>query len=223
MIETARLILRPWQDADRPAFAAINGDPQVGDWLGGAIDGAASDALMDRLSAEIAEQGFGFWAAERKADGAVVGMIGLRRPQDAPPAPCVEMGWRLAASAWGQGLATEGAAAALAWGFARLDVGEILAWTAASNLRSQAVMRRIGMAPDPARDFDHPKLPAGHPLLRHVVFAAKRPAPSQPVGAAFAVASSRFTISRSARNAGSACSRATKPAPSVRPASTSDG
>jgi RimJ/RimL family protein N-acetyltransferase len=175
MIETARLILRPWRDQDRAAFADINGDPRVGDWLGGVIDRAASDALMERLSAEIAEQGFGFWAAERKADGRLVGMVGLRRQTDAPPAPCLEMGWRLAAETWGQGLATEGAAAALRWGFANLSADEILAWTAASNLRSQAVMRRIGMAPDPARDFDHPKLADEHPLRRHVTFVATRP------------------------------------------------
>ena len=174
MIETPRLILRPWREADRAAFAGINGDPRVGDWLGGAIDRAASDALMDRLSAQIDEHGFGFWAAERKADGRLVGMIGLRRETKAPPAPCLEMGWRLGADAWGEGLATEGAAAALAWGFATLEADEILAWTAATNLRSQAVMRRIGMTPDPARDFDHPALAEDHPLRRHVVFAARR-------------------------------------------------
>ena len=102
-------------------------------------------------------------------------MIGLRRQADAPPAPCIEMGWRLAPGTWGQGLATEGAAAALAWGFANLDADEILAWTASGNTRSQSVMRRIGMRPDPSRDFDHPALAEGHPLRRHVVFVARRP------------------------------------------------
>ena len=85
------------------------------------------------------------------------------------------MTWRLAVDAQGQGLATEGAAAALAWGFANLPVGEILAWTGATNLASQAVMRRIGMAPDPSRDFDHPRLAPDHPLRRHVLFTARRP------------------------------------------------
>jgi RimJ/RimL family protein N-acetyltransferase len=84
------------------------------------------------------------------------------------------MGWRLAVGAQGQGLATEGARAALDWGFANLDVNEILAWTADSNVASQAVMRRIGMTPDPSRDFDHPRLAEDHPLRRHVVFAARR-------------------------------------------------
>ena len=177
MIETDRLILRNWRDEDREAFARINGDPRVGEWLGGAIDRAASDALVDRLREQIARDGFGFFAAERRPDGRLVGMIGIRAQTDAPPAPCLELGWRLAVEAQGEGLATEGARALLTWGFANRDAGEILAWTAATNLRSQAVMRRIGMAHDPARDFDHPALAGDHPLRRHVVFVATRPTP----------------------------------------------
>jgi RimJ/RimL family protein N-acetyltransferase len=175
MIETERLILRPWRDEDREAFAAINGDPQVGDWLGGPISREQSDALVDRVNAQIAADGFGFWAAERKADGRLVGMIGLRR-NPAPPAPIApELGWRLAPDVQGAGFATEGARAAMDWGFANLDADEILAWTAATNVRSQAVMRRIGMVHDPVRDFDHTALADGHPLRRHVVFVASRP------------------------------------------------
>jgi RimJ/RimL family protein N-acetyltransferase len=173
-IETERLILRPFREADRPAIAAINGDPRVNEWLGGPISREASDAFVDRVNAQIAAEGFGFYAAERKADGRLVGMIGIRR-NVGPPAPtAVEIGWRLDPGAQGSGLATEGARACLDWGFANLDVDEILAWTAAANLRSQAVMRRIGMIPDPARDFDHTGLPEGHPLRRHVVFVARR-------------------------------------------------
>lgn len=146
MIETARLILRPFRDADRDAFAAINGDPRVSDWLGGPIDRAASDAVVDRVNAHIAAYGYGFWAAERKADARLIGLIGLKPMEDdLPPAPAVEIGWRLAPDAWGQGFATEGGAAALDWGFARRVASEIIAITAAGNLRSQAVMRRIGM------------------------------------------------------------------------------
>jgi RimJ/RimL family protein N-acetyltransferase len=175
MIETDRLILRAFRDEDREAFAAINADPRVGEWLGGVRDRAATDELIDRINAGIAASGYDFWAAERKADGVLVGMIGLRRELHDPPAPCFEMGWRLAVDAQGQGLATEGARAVLDWGFANLEADEILAWTADTNVRSQAVMRRIGMTPDPARDFDHPRLAEDHPLRRHVVFAAKRP------------------------------------------------
>ena len=174
MIETERLLLRPFTDADREPFALINGDPRVSDWLGGPIDGAASDAGIARINGHIALNGFGFWAAELKAERRLVGMIGLKRmDSELPPAPAIEAGWRLAPSAWGQGLAAEGARAALDWGFRALGVEEIVAITAETNIRSQAVMRRIGMAPDPARDFDHPLLAAEHPLRRHVVFAAR--------------------------------------------------
>jgi RimJ/RimL family protein N-acetyltransferase len=175
VIETARLILRGYADADRDAFAALNGDPRVSDWLGGPIDRARSDGTMDSITAHIARHGFGFWAAERKADRRLVGMIGLQVVNAAlPPAPAIEMGWRLIPEVWGQGLASEGAAAALAWGFDHLPTDEIIAFTAQTNLASQGVMRRIGMTPQPERDFDHPRLAADHPLRRHVVYAAIR-------------------------------------------------
>ena len=177
MIETERLILRAFRDEDRAPFAALNADPRVAEWLGGPIDRAASDALVDRVNAHIAEHGFGFWAAERRSDGVLVGMIGLGvvKPEALPVGPAVEIGWRLIHDAWGGGYATEGASAALGWGFANLDVPEVIAFTGRTNLKSQAVMRRVGMTPDPARDFDHPRLAEDHPLRRHVVFAAKRP------------------------------------------------
>ena len=176
MIETDRLILRPWRADDHPSFAAINADPRVAEWLGGARTPAETTAMIARIEAHVAEHGYGFWAAERKADARLVGMIGLKFHQQSPPGPCVEMGWRLAYDCWGKGLATEGARAALAWGLAHIDVAEILAFTATVNRASRAVMERIGMVRDPARDFDHPDLPAGHPLRPHVIFAARRPA-----------------------------------------------
>lgn len=172
MIETGRLVLRPFTDADREPFAAINADPRVGEWLGGPIDRAASDATIASSNAQIAEHGHGFWAAERKADGRLIGMIGVRRmAPELPPAPAFEAGWRLAPDAWGQGFCAEGAAAALAWAFEHLDAREVIAITAVGNQRSRAVMRRIGMTEQPWREFDHPALTAGHPLRRHVVYA----------------------------------------------------
>ena len=175
MILTDRLVLRRWTDADRPAFAAINGDPRVHDWLGGPITAEASDALIDRINAGIDAQGFGLWAAERRADGRLAGMIGLSwvAAGDLPVGPCVEIGWRLHPDLWGQGLASEGAQAALDWGFGPGALTEIVAFTAETNLASQAVMRRIGMIPDPALDFDHPRLAPGHPLRRHVVWTVR--------------------------------------------------
>jgi RimJ/RimL family protein N-acetyltransferase len=176
MIETPRLILRNYTEDDREAFAALNGDPRVGDWLGGAIGRAASDAMMDRIVAHIAEHGWGLWAAERKDDGRLVGFTGLATVEegDLPVGPAVEIGWRLVPPVWGQGFATEGGRAALDWGLANLDTPEIVAFTAATNLKSRAVMARLGMTHDPARDFDHPRLAEDHPLRRHVVYAARR-------------------------------------------------
>lgn len=175
MIESERLILRPFRDGDRDAMAEVNCDPRVGEWLGGPFSREQSDGFVDRVMAQIAADGFGFYAAETKADGKLVGMIGIRRNVNGPAPQAIELGWRLAVAAQGTGLATEGAKACLDWGFANLDVPEILAWTASTNVRSQAVMRRIGMTPDPARHFVHTGLPEGHPLRPHVVFAAARP------------------------------------------------
>lgn len=175
MIETARLILRPFREADRDAFAALNGDPRVGDWLGGPIDRAASDAAIDRINRHIAEHGFGFWAAERGEDGVLIGMIGLKHMSPVlPVAPAIEAGWRLAPHAWGQGFAVEGAKAALAWGLANLASDEIIAITAVGNLPSRMVMARSGMVEQPQRSFDHPLLAPADPLRRHVVYSAQR-------------------------------------------------
>ena len=176
MIETPRLVLRRFREEDREPFAAINGDPRVSDWLGGPIDRAASDRTLDRINAEIDELGWGLWAAELKPDGRLIGFIGLA-PVEAgalPVGPAIEMGWRLSPDTWGQGLATEGAKAALDWAFEHIDAPEFIAFTAATNVKSQAVMRRIGMVADPSRDFDHPRLAPDHPLNRHVVYVARR-------------------------------------------------
>lgn len=174
MIETDRLILRAWRDADREPFAAINADPRIGYWLGGVRTRAESDEMVDRFNTHIEKHGYGPWALERKSDRAMVGMIGLHHLAEIP-GPAIEMAWRLSPDSQGAGLASEGSRAALAWGWANLHVVEIIAFTAQSNLRSQAVMHRIGMIPDPTRDFIHPRLPQGHLLASHVMFVAKRP------------------------------------------------
>ncbi|MDR3512965.1 MAG: GNAT family N-acetyltransferase [Caulobacteraceae bacterium] len=177
-IRTDRLVLRPWAEADRAAWMAMMADPEVTEWLGGPVTPDQAAAGFDRVRAHIDQHGFGLWAIERLADGAVIGAAGLLRiPADAahPLAGGVEIGWRLVRRAWGGGYASEAAAAALAWGLANLDAAEIVAFTAAGNARSQAVMRRIGLERDPGRDFDHPALAPGHPLRPHVVYVARRP------------------------------------------------
>ena len=173
MIETERLILRPYRDADRAPLAAMNGDPRVAEWLAGPLTSEASDALIDRLQAHIVEAGWGFWAAERRADGQVIGMVGLAPPgvEGIARGRAVELAWRLAFEAWGQGYAVEGAKAAFDWARDRLELDEVIAITAQTNLRSQAVMRRVGLELRLDRSFDHPRVPIGSPLRRHVLFA----------------------------------------------------
>ncbi|MFG0673312.1 GNAT family N-acetyltransferase [Delftia sp. WSY_7] len=169
-LRTPRLILRQWQAGDRQPFAALNADPQVMEHFPALLSSEQSDAMADRIQALIEERGWGFWAAEHLASGEFMGFIGLHTPAASLPfSPCVEIGWRLARPFWGQGLASEGARAALEHGFGALHLESIVSFTALSNMRSQAVMQRLGMERD-AHDFDHPEVPAGHALRRHCLY-----------------------------------------------------
>ncbi len=156
MIATVRLTLRPWREADRDSFAALNTDPEVARDLGGPLSRARSDAKFDRYRATFERLGFARWAIDDR-DGRFVGYAGLMPSPDGHAlGPHVEIGWRLMRSVWGQGYATEAAKAALADGFDRLRLEEVLAYTAADNPRSQAVMDRLGLRRDPSRDFSTP-------------------------------------------------------------------
>ena len=174
MIETARLILRPWRKADREPWAAINTNPEVSYWLGG-LDRAKSDAAVDRYVEQFQTAGFCRWALERRQDGALIGSTGIMPARNFVGEGAFEIGWRLARAAWGFGYATEAARAALADSFSRAGLEEIIAYTAKINARSQAVMERINMVRDPARDFEHTVLAKGDPLRPHVVYVARRP------------------------------------------------
>ena len=177
MLETERLILRRWRSADRAAFAAMNADAEVMRHFPKRLTPADSDAMMARIQDHFAEFGFGFGAVERKADRALIGMVGLAFARfDAPVCPAVEVGWRIGRAHWGQGYATEAARGWLARGFDALGLDEIVAFVIPANLASQAVTRRLGMRRDATRDFEHPALPAGHPLRPHWLFALRREA-----------------------------------------------
>lgn len=174
-LSTPRLILRPWRDEDADAFAAMFDDPAVMEFLLPAKDRAAIDAIIGRVRKHFDEHGFGWWAAELKATHAFIGFIGLSNiPFEAHFTPAVEVGWRLASAYWGQGYATEGAKASLDAGFAQLGLGEIVSLTVPANRRSWRVMQRIGMKRDPADDFDHPRVPDGSPMKRHVLYRISR-------------------------------------------------
>ena len=174
-LTTDRLLLRGFTDADREPFAALNADPRVMEHFPEPLTRERSDAFVDRIAAHWAEQGWGLWALERRDTGQFIGFTGLWPVGfDAPFEPRTEVGWRLAAEHWGHGFATEAARAALAFGFDVLGRAEIVSFTSRLNLRSQAVMRRIGMRHEPAWDFDHPSVPPGSPLRPHVTYRVGR-------------------------------------------------
>lgn len=172
---TERLVLRDWREQDKPSFAAINADPIVMEHFDSPLTREQSDEFVDRLSATLKECGMTFFAAEEKASGRFIGLIGLM-PVSAqlPMAPAVQLGWRLAADIWGQGLATEGARAALHAGFEDYGLERQLAFTTPRNKASRRVMEKIGLIRNVAADFDHPDLEPDHRLLRHVVYEIDR-------------------------------------------------
>lgn len=173
---TPRLLLRPWRHADLDPFAALNADPRVMEYLPDVLDRAASDDLASRIMDAVEREGWGLWAVDVAATGAFVGFTGLSRTTfEAAFTPAVEVGWRLAHHAWGHGYATEAAAAALGFAFDDLGLDEIVSFTSTGNHRSRAVMQRLGMTHDPLEDFDHPRLPAGHRLSRHVLYRLAAP------------------------------------------------
>jgi RimJ/RimL family protein N-acetyltransferase len=169
--------LRHWVAADRDPFAALNADPRVMEHFPSVLTREESDGRVDRIEAHFAEHGFGLWAVEIPGVTSFAGFVGLSTtPFDAHFTPCVEIGWRLAAPYWGRGYATEAARAALAFGFEELELDEIVSFTVPENVRSRRVMEKIGMRHDPAGDFDHPLLPEGHRIRRHVLYRIARAA-----------------------------------------------
>ncbi|HEY1492726.1 MAG TPA: GNAT family N-acetyltransferase [Steroidobacteraceae bacterium] len=174
-LDTARLKLRHWSPADLAPFAALNADPAVMEFMPARLSREASDAMAAAAQTHIEREGFGLWAVEVRGGAPFVGYVGLQRPSFAAPfTPCVEIGWRLMRIAWGHGYATEAARACLQHAFGMLALPEVLAFTVPANLRSRAVMQRLGMVLDPAGAFEHPRLPAGHALRHHLLYRLKR-------------------------------------------------
>ncbi len=171
IIQTDRLVLRQWDNADFEPFAALNADPRVMEYFPSTLSRQESDNLANRICTQLAEQGWGLWAVSVPGIANFIGFIGLARPSfDAHFTPAVEIGWRLAFDYWGKGYATEGAKTALAYGFETLNLGEIVSFTAVKNMRSRRIMEKIGLHHNSQDDFDHPKLAESHPLKRHVLY-----------------------------------------------------
>lgn len=174
-IRTERLLLRRWRTDDLAPFAVMNADPRVVEFFPSPLTRAESEALIARSEAHFDKNGFGPWAVEVPGIANCIGFIGLFTPRFvAHFTPCVEVGWRLAAEHWGRGYATEGARAAIQFGFENLKLEEIVAFTVPANIRSRRVMEKLGMTHTPADDFDHPDLPDNHPLRRHVLYRIAR-------------------------------------------------
>ncbi|SNY23262.1 GNAT family N-acetyltransferase [Paractinoplanes atraurantiacus] len=173
-LRTSRLILRQWRDDDLDAWAELNADPEVREFFPSVLTREQSRGSLEHFRAELAERGWGWWAVEAPDEGGLIGMAGLDPVDEEVPFHGTEAGWRLARKAWGKGYATEAASAVLEYGFTQLRLPEILAIAAAGNVRSHAVMRRLGMTHDPSDDFDDPTVPPG-PLRPSVVYRLRNP------------------------------------------------
>jgi RimJ/RimL family protein N-acetyltransferase len=174
-LNTERLVLRRWRERDREPYAALNADPMVMERLPATLTRAESDAMIDRIEADFEMRGHGLWAVEVRDGPGFIGFVGLSSPGfDAHFTPAVEVGWRLARAGWGHGYATEAARAAIADGFTRVGLDEIVSFTTRGHARSRAVMERLGMTHDPADDFGHPRFPEGHRLHDHVLYRLRR-------------------------------------------------
>jgi RimJ/RimL family protein N-acetyltransferase len=173
-LATPRLILRPWQDRDRAPFAAMNADPAVMTYFAAPMTPEESNAAIDRYILQLDRDGFTMLAAEHRETGDFAGVIGMQTMRDVVPnltQPAIEVGWRLALEHHGKGLATEGAQAVIDHAFTELHLPEIVAVTAKSNAASRRVMEKLNMTHRPDLDFDHPRIPAGHPHQRHAVYS----------------------------------------------------
>lgn len=169
-LRTARLLLRQWRQSDFEPFAALNADPAVMRYFPAMLSRTDSDNMAIRCRDLIEERGWGFWAAEELTTGEFVGFIGLHIPAaQIPCSPCVEVGWRLSKFRWGLGLATEGASAALNYAFTELNLPDVVSFTSVKNLKSEAVMQRLGMRRDEAT-FSHPSVPRDHWLIAHCLY-----------------------------------------------------
>jgi len=170
-LRTDRLILRRWRADDRLPFARLNADPEVMRYMLRPLTGEESDAFIDRAESQFDAHGYGLWAVEIPGLAPLAGYVGLSIPNfDAHFTPAVEIGWRLDRPFWGHGYATEAGRATIADGFGRVGLREIVSFTVPVNLRSIAVMERLGMTRDPEDDFEHPNVPRGHPYRRHVLY-----------------------------------------------------
>lgn len=172
--QSERLVLRPWRDEDKPAFAAMNADLRVMEYFPALRTKEQSDSMVDECSVRLARDGFTFWAVERKDNNEFIGFVGLTKfSADLPFCPCVEIGWRLAYKQWGNGFATEAAKRSLSLGFNEFGLNEIVSFTTLANMRSRHVMEKIGMV-NTNNNFLHPSVDAASGMQEHCLYHALR-------------------------------------------------
>jgi RimJ/RimL family protein N-acetyltransferase len=176
MIETERLILRPWRDEDVEEFARVTNTPAVMEFLGGVKEPEAFRGSFQRVSESQEKNGFCFWIVERRNDRALLGFCGLKVGNTQPIVDEIEIGWRLREDAWGQGYAREAATVTLKWAWRNLSCDRVVAITAEGNGRSWGLMQRLGMHRLHNMDFEHPDVPVGNKARRHITYAIERPA-----------------------------------------------
>jgi RimJ/RimL family protein N-acetyltransferase len=171
VIETPRLRLRPWIDADVEAWVEMNADPRVTEFFVAPVPRERSLEQAAKIRAELDHNGYGWWVIERKDVPGFAGVVVLDDIRWEPPfEPRREIGWRLPVHAWGQGFATEAASAVMKYGFESLGWPEVVAITSRLNMRSRRVMEKLGMMRDSSCDFEHPRIPVGHRLRPHVLY-----------------------------------------------------
>lgn len=184
IMETERLILRRWRRSDKSPFARLNADPRVMAFMPKVLSAEESDRLVDQIEEHFEQHGFGLCAVELRRDHSFIGFVGLSTPSlNTAFTPCIEIGRRLSAGHWGHGLATEGARSIVRYAPEAKSIEQLVSFTVPSNLRSRGVMEKLGMTRNSSEDFDHPNLPDGHPLRRHVLCRLQSPRPSRGTGA----------------------------------------
>jgi RimJ/RimL family protein N-acetyltransferase len=180
--ETERLILRNWREEDRALYLATCNTEAVTAYLNGPASEEDVDAAFARIAKSQADNGFSFWAIERKSDGTLLGYCGLRMCDDLqrPVHGELEIGWRVREDAWGQGYACEAARASLEWAWANLDADRVVSFTVPANEPSWRLMERLGMTRRPDLDFLHPRFRPEHPLSKHITYVIERPPAVNP-------------------------------------------
>jgi len=169
-LETERLLLRQWKESDLVVFQKLNSDPEVMEYFPATLSQEESDAVAQKCKEFISDRGWSFWAVELKSSNEFIGFVGLHEPDSKLPfTPCVEIGWRLLKSFWGKGYATEAAHKSLEYSFNELGLSEVVSFTTVSNLRSRAVMEKLGLK-NSKQNFEHPDVPKEHPLSEHVLY-----------------------------------------------------